>query len=137
MNKYNFYILLLILVSCSTSNSEKNISFLNGYWEIEKVVLADGSEKQYNFNQTIDFFEVKDSTGLRKKLQPQLDGTFVSTNDSETFRLKFVNDSLQMHYRTLLSNWKETIISLKEDKMVIKNEAQNLYFYKRYKKLDL
>ncbi|MBQ0735626.1 lipocalin family protein [Aquimarina celericrescens] len=129
--------ILLFIVSCTKSNPEAYRQYINGYWEIERVVLSDGTEKKYNFNQSIDFFEVKDSLGIRKKVQPKLDGSFVTSKDSEIFTLKIENDSLRMYYKTALSSWIETVISAKENQIIIKNEAGNMYFYKPYKKISL
>ena len=137
MKKHSYYILVLLLISCKQSNTVESISVINGYWEIEKVILPDGTEKQYGFNQTIDFFEIQDSIGIRKKLQPKLDGTFIASKDSETFSIKASNDSLYLFYKNYLSSRKETIVSLNQNQMILKNESQNLYFYKRFIKLKL
>ncbi|MBQ4822684.1 lipocalin family protein [Aquimarina sp. MMG016] len=137
LNKILYITSFLFFVSCSSSNPEAQIQYLDGYWEIEKVILSDGTEKKYNFNQSIDFFEVKDSVGIRKKLQPQLNGNFISTKDNETFTLKIEQDSLRIYYKTPQSSWKETIISAKENRMTITNNTGNVYFYKRYQKLSL
>lgn len=131
------FIIVLSFISCTKPDPESYKQFINGYWEIEHVVLSDGTKKEYNFNQSIDFFETKDTIGIRKKVQPKLDGTFIASRDSETFTLKIENDSLRMYYKTLLSEWKETVISAKENQIIIKNEAGNMYFYKPYEKLSL
>ncbi len=134
-------IVLFIFVSCKKQDTYnvtyEDIKNLNGYWEIAYVVLPDGTQKQYNFNKSIDFFEIKDSLGIRKKVQPQLNGNFIVTNDSEVFSLKTENDSIRMYYRTKITSWKETLISSKENEMSILNESGNLYFYKRYSKIQL
>ncbi len=132
-----YFIILIVCFSCSKPDPMSYLKYLNGYWEIERVVLADGSEKKYTFNQSIDFFEIKDSIGIRKKVQPKLDGSFITTNDSELFTFKIENDSLRTYYQTSLSNWKETIIIAKENQIVIKNEAGNVYFYRPYEKIKL
>ncbi|WP_299214494.1 lipocalin family protein [uncultured Aquimarina sp.] len=137
MSKHIIYTIVFLLVSCSKPNPESFIKHIDGYWEIEKVITSDGVEKQYNFNQSIDFFEVNNMKGIRKKVQPQLNGNFITTRDSETFTLVMENDSLRMHYKTSLSTWKETLISAKENQMIIQNEAGNLYFYKPYTKIEL
>ncbi|WP_109300427.1 lipocalin family protein [Aquimarina sp. AU474] len=131
------YILCGTLLSCTSSNPEEYKKHITGYWEIERVLLSDGSEKEYTFNQSIDFFEVNDSVGIRKKVQPRLNGSFIVTKDSETFLLKVEDDSLRIHYKTPLDSWRETIISAKESQIIIKNESGNTYFYKRYKKIEL
>jgi len=125
------------VISCAKPNPQEQIKHISGYWEIERVVTQDGSQKKYNFNASIDFFEIKDSIGIRKKVQPKLDGSFITTNDSKTFTLKIENDSLRMFYSTPISSWQETIISVKENQLVIKNESGNVYFYTPYEKIQL
>ncbi|WP_299260998.1 lipocalin family protein [uncultured Aquimarina sp.] len=137
MSKNIIYSITLLLISCSKPNPETFIKHINGYWEIEKVITSDGIEKQYNFNQNIDFFEVDNLKGIRKKVQPQLNGNFITTRDSETFTIVIENDSLRMYYKTPLSIWKETLISAKENQMIIRNDTGNLYFYKPYTKIEL
>lgn len=137
MFKKSLYILFLLLVSCSKPDPLEYIEYISGYWEIEKVITTDGEEKLYNFNQSIDFFEVTKMKGIRKKMQPQLNGHYSITKDSETFSLRVENDSLRIYYKTQLSEWKETLISVKENQMIIQNETGNLYFYKPYTKIEL
>jgi len=137
MRRNLVYIVFFLFISCSKPNPETYIPYISGYWEIEKVITYEGIEKQYNFNQSIDFFEVQDMKGIRKKLQPQLNGNFIATNSSETFTLTIENDSLRIHYKTPVASWKETFISVKENQMILKNEAGNLYFYKPHSKIEL
>ena len=127
----------ILFANCNSPITKEDLVHLNGYWEIEKVKLTDGTEKQYNFNPSIDYFEVSDTIGVRKKLQPQLDGTFISTRDSENFTLQISEERIELVYNNTLSSWKEQIISVTKDHMIIKNEAQNMYFYRRFKKLSL
>ncbi len=137
MPKYLVYSIIFVVISCSKPDPESYIKHINGYWEIEKVITADGVEIHYNFNQSIDFFEIKDSLGIRKKLQPQLSGSFITTKSNEIFRLEIENDSLRLYYKTPLDQWRETVVSAKEKQIILKNEAGNLYFYKPYKKMEL
>ncbi|GAA4274554.1 hypothetical protein U6A24_16400 [Aquimarina gracilis] len=137
MKKIFYFVVLLFFASCSSPDPEHFKQYINGYWEIELVILPDGTKKEYNFNQSVDYFETKDTIGIRKKVQPKLDGTFVTNQDSETFILKVQNDSLRMLYKNSLSTWKETVISAKENQIIIKNEAGNMYFYKPYQKISL
>ncbi|GGX23303.1 lipocalin family protein [Aquimarina muelleri] len=137
MHRFSLFIIwTLCFVSCKKDTPKDQIQHLNGYWEIKKVILPNGSEKDYNFSQSIDFIEITNYTGIRKKVQPRLDGSFITNNDSESFILIIDEDSLRLHYKTTLSTWKETIISAKENHITIKNEAGNVYFYERYKKIE-
>ncbi|WP_338731082.1 lipocalin family protein [Mangrovimonas cancribranchiae] len=122
----------LFVMSCSQN---KNIQDLNGYWEIEEVVMPDGTKKAYNFNNTIDFIELtSDSTGFRKKLKPNFNGTYETSNVviEETFVVKKENDSLHLYYKTPYSSWKETILLLDEEALQVINKNQIIYTYKPY-----
>ena len=76
-----------LLVSCENVPKVETQK-LNGYWEIEKVILADGSEKDYKINMTYDFFKIdKNYKGFRKKVSPQLDGKFLADDSSEALEV--------------------------------------------------
>ena len=59
MKKY-IGLICICIMSCS-ENPETYIEHINGYWEIEEVILSDGTKKEYKFNETIDYIEVNDS----------------------------------------------------------------------------
>ncbi len=125
-------IIITITLGCS-KNPEINIEHLNGYWEIDEVTLPDGAKRDYNFNETIDYIEITDSlTGFRKKLKPNFDGTYATSDDSESLRIVMENDSLNIYYTTPYSIWKETVLEASEKRMVVKNLDNILYVYKRY-----
>lgn len=134
--------LLIILLVISTISCNKNpetyIEHINGYWEIETVVLSDGTKRNYTFNESIDFFNISDSlTGFRKKLKPTLDGKFTTSKDVETLKLAIENDSLNVYYKTPFANWKETILFADILKLKVINKDKNVYLYKRYIPLNL
>jgi len=128
---------LLFLLNCS-NHPEQFITHIEGYWEINEVTLPDGNKKIYDFNDTVDFFKVTDSlTGFRKKLKPNLSGGYDTSKNVETFHLKIENDSLNIYYNTNFAHWKETILSVSKDELLIINQAKVLYLYKRYQPLNL
>ncbi len=139
MRKILYSFICLVVLSCSSASPESYIPFFNGYWEIDHVRLTDGTEKEYKFNPSIDYFEVNDSTGIRKKVQPKLDGTFTITNNStnEHLSFKIEDDSLRIYYKTPHATWKETVINADQEKLIIKNQSGNIYYYRPYQKLEL
>ncbi|NCO63667.1 MAG: hypothetical protein GW839_07960 [Flavobacteriales bacterium] len=137
MKRLVIFFFILIHLNCS-KNPEPYIQYLDGYWEIEKVILASGEEHNYSYNEFIDYFKLTDSlTGFRKKLKPALNNTFEASDDVEFFKLKIEHDSLNIYYHTNFSNWKETILLASKTELKIINEEKNIYIYKPYKPLNL
>lgn len=129
----------LLVLSCS-KNPENYIQHLEGYWEIQEVTMADGSKKEYKFNETIDYISVNDSLkGYRKKLKPGINDTYFTSDDAETIQLKIEDNQLNMYYTTPYANWKETVLEATSEQLRVINKDENVYLYKRYVpiKLDL
>ena len=120
-----------ILVSCKEVVKEADIQNLNGYWEIEKVILPDGDDKEYKTNETYDFFELKDKFGTRQKGMQQFDGSFLTNNVSENFSIVFKDGNCFINYKTDFANWEEEILVLTKEKLVVKNNNNLEYHYKR------
>ena len=131
MKKTVALLLLLVLSSCHQKITQKDISKLNGYWEIEKVAFADGTEKKYSYNEAFDYFQLKANKGFRKKVMPQLDGRFLVNNQSEKIEITFENDKAYINYTTPYAKWKEEVDALTDDKLVVTNVAKATYHYKK------
>ena len=130
-------LIVLILLGCGSRIDEKTLPYLNGYWEIEKVVFPDGSTKSYQLNSSIDFIEIEDTKGFRKKMQPQFDGSFKTSDDAEQFTVTAVKNTLIIQYSHAEQNWEETLVALTEDRFVVQSENGVAYHYKRYRPLEL
>lgn len=122
----------ILLTSCGKEITQGDLVLVNGYWEIEKAKLPDGSEKDYTINGTIDYFEV-DSTGVgfRQKVMPQYNGEFLTNDVAE--KLVIVNEAgkTMFTYKTDYSEWKEELVELSKDELVVKNENNIIYYYKK------
>ncbi len=123
--------LVFLITSCSQKITSKDIKFLNGYWEIEQVVFADGTHKDYKVNETIDFFKVDGEEGVRQKVKPQFDGSFIE-GPSEDIKIEHLNEQVFIHYKTEFSEWKEHIIELNDNDFIVENEKKIQYKYKRH-----
>ena len=126
-----------VLSSCHQKITQQDVAKINGYWEIEKVNLPDGTEKKYTINETYDYFEIKGNTGFRKKVNPQLNGRFLVTNQSEKVTLLFEKDQTFLVYSTPFAKWKEEIKSLEDKKMVLINSTNMEYTYKKTGPINL
>ncbi len=130
-------IVVLSLLSCST-NPETYIQHIEGYWEIEKVTLSNGFEKEYKFNETIDYISLNDSLkGFRKKMKPGINDTYFTSDDAEAITIKIENDNLNIYYTTPYAKWKETVLEATPINLTIINENKDVYLYKRYTPINL
>ncbi|MAZ72760.1 MAG: hypothetical protein CMC70_06400 [Flavobacteriaceae bacterium] len=137
MKKYILLIVTMVfLCSCAKQDPTEQIQYLDGYWNIEKAVLENGTEKDFSISTTIDFIEVNGTTGIRKKVQPRLDGTFKTSNNAEIFDIKVEEDSLRLYYKTPYDAWKETIITAKDSSLVVLNPDGKTYYYKKFTKFE-
>lgn len=123
----------LILISCQNKNEELtniDINLLNGYWEIEQVIMADGSQKEFRINETNEFFEVKNDSGFRKKVTPQLDGTYLVNDVDEKITIEKAKNGTFIHYKTDYAKWKEQIKLLTKEQLILTNDQNIEYQYK-------
>lgn len=119
------------LMACQEKVKPEDVAKINGYWEIEKVNLPDGNEKNYKINETIDYFEVKSDSGFRKKVTPQFDGKYLVNDEYEKVKVVMEGEKVFLKYSTEYSEWKEEIVKVSEEKLVLKNAAEMEYEYKR------
>ena len=132
-------VFMFIFMACGNKNQGINqidIQKLNGYWEIVQAQNPYGKSVIYSINSTVDYIELKDSIGFRKKLNQNIGGKFKTTQDLEKFQVMVENDTVKLAYNTLYSNWKESVLRLNDSLMLIKNENDFLYTYKRFKPLN-
>jgi hypothetical protein len=130
MKKIYLLFLPLILLACS-GVSEGDLTKINGYWEIETAVMPDGSEKEYKINSTIDFFELKGKQGFRKKVMPQVDGTYLTGDNYEKISVSTTDGKTYLNYTTDYAKWKEEIVELNDKELVLKNTYGMEYHYKK------
>lgn len=130
---FSIILVVLFFTGCKQHIDEKELVKINGYWEIEKAELPDGSKKEYKVNTTIDFFEIKGKKGFRKKVMPQLDGSYLMNDLSESIEVVNREGDIILNYATPYAKWKEKIIALSEEKLVIKNDQDIEYHYKKPK----
>ena len=123
-------------MACSNSDPKEQLNKLNGYWQIEKVEIERDSVIEYGLSPYIDYIEVKDSVGFRRKLKPKIDGGFVKApNEPEKISAKIEDNKLMLYYSTPFDEWKEEVLEANEDELVILNRDDKKYYYQRYKPL--
>jgi hypothetical protein len=127
-----FLLLAIVFGSCDRQDPKEQINYLNGYWEIKKVTKPDGSSKEFGISMLVDFIEIKGDSGVRTKVSPKLDGSFVATKAREKFNTKIEGDQLILMYATPYDQWQETVLKAKDSVLEMVNAAGNTYLYRRY-----
>lgn len=136
-NLFASLLLMALFTACNNGVDAADIAKINGYWEIEKVVMPNGEEKDYGANMSYDFFELKGNVGFRKKVMPQLDGTFLTNDLSEKLKVTFENEATWLNYTTPYTKWREELRELSDSEMLVVN-AQNIsYYYKKTGPINL
>jgi len=129
---------LLIIVSSCSENPENLLRHINGYWEIQEVILSDGTKREYSINETIDYIKIDENLkGFRKKMKPGLNDTYFTSEDAEGISAKIENNQLILQYTTPYANWNETVLSASEETLKIVNDNNVVYLYKRYQPINL
>ncbi len=133
MRFISLMVVFTFLIGCDKKIAIQDLDQLNGYWEIEKVIFPDGQTKEYTLSGTIEYIKYQDLKGFRKKVRPNLDGTFTTSDDAELFEISKEKSTFRMHYANDLNQWEEQIIRIDQDRMTMKTPEGVSYHYKRFK----
>jgi hypothetical protein len=83
-------------------------------------------------NENYDYFQIdKNNKGIRKKVMPQLDGTFLVNDTYENVVVRFADDKAYLDYSTPYMKWSEELITLTDEELVVKNAEKKEYHYKK------
>lgn len=132
-----FFVVLGLLGCAENTVSVSDLHYLNGYWEIEEVSFPGGEKKNYGFNPSVDFIQVEDQKGYRKKMQPRFDGSYLTSNKAESFEVTQVGQSLILRYQTHLGEWEETLIQLDSLSFTVVSQDGLHYAYKRFQPIQI
>ncbi len=124
-------IVLLLFLGCETPIKPSQINLLNGYWQIEYIQQEKETFRPKGAVELIDFYTLKDQKGLRKKVAPQLDQSFLTTDDQNFFEIVFENEICILKFETPWDQWQEKIVLLSENKLVLESQNKR-YHYKRF-----
>ena len=124
-------LIAFLFVACQQKIKPEDVSKINGYWEVEKVVFDSINDKDYSMNEVYDYFEIKNNKGIRKKVRPQLDGTFLVNDAFENVTVRFADDKVFLDYATPFMKWSEEVIALSAEELVLLNKDKMEYHYKK------
>ncbi|WP_298155673.1 lipocalin family protein [Flavobacterium sp.] len=132
-----FFIAIGLIAGCEQSVTESSLKNINGYWEISETISRKGETKEFKINETIDYFELKNGKGFRKKVMPQFNGHYTVNNQKEEIVLQKQKDHFYLVYTTPYGKWRDEIISLSDEELALKNEQGMEYHYKRPMKFSI
>jgi phage anti-repressor protein len=125
-------------VACQQKIEPQDVVKLNGYWEIEKVVFDQGDNKEYGMNESYDYFQIdKNNSGFRKKVMPQLDGSFVVNDTYENVKIRFEDSKVFLDYATPYTKWSEELIAVSDKELVLLNTEKKEYHYKKAESINI
>ena len=135
--KKTLLVIVLLAMGCK-SNPDKHIEFIEGYWEIESVYKDNQLLRTFKINSGIDYFKINtDLKGFRKKLKPNFSGTFETSKDVLNFKIEIQNNDLFLNYIDNATSFREEVLEVNKEKLVIKSNSGLVYNYKPYEALDL
>ncbi|WP_144892812.1 hypothetical protein [Flavobacterium tiangeerense] len=132
-----FFVLILVFLACKQNIKTEDVALLNGYWEVKKVVFDSIEDKEYRMNEVYDYFKIVKHKGIRKKVMPQLDGTFLVNDVEEKVAVRYEDKRVFIDYTTPYMKWSEEIIVLTNEELVLLNKDKTEYHYKRATAINL
>ncbi len=128
-----FLLFLLVFNSCKKPGPE-DLEYLSGYWEIREVRFAEGGNREYQANTTIEYFELAPDTtkGYRKKLHPQVDGSYRTSDDALLMEWFLRDERLFLRFEGEPEAWEEEVIELNDQRLVTRHANGLEYIYSRY-----
>lgn len=124
---------ILVFLGCKERTiAEEDLRFLNGYWEISEVRFPNGDQKKYSVNPSVDFIQMNNSKGFRKKVSPKFDGSYQVFDDAESFTIVPTDQSFLLHYKNTLSEREERLVHLDTLSFSVITEEGLVYAYKRF-----
>ena len=137
MKRLVYGLFLILLVACVNRAHIDDIHWLNGYWQIQKVVFPDNTEKAYDLGSTIDYISLEYGKGYRKKVQPSLDGTYNTSDDAIRFEVQQRHDDLYLVFSNGADSWEELLLDLDSTSFAVRNHEDIVYEYQRFSPLTL
>lgn len=137
MKQLLFLAVVFFVMGCDKTVSKEAIGQLNGYWEIDYVAFPDGQKKEYRVNPSIDYIELDNMQGFKKKVYPKFNGTYDTSNDAEKIKIIKKEGSFLIIYDNKLSSWEEKLVNITANSYTVINQDDITYAYKRYEPINI
>ncbi len=128
---------ILLTVMACRGITEADLSHLSGYWEIREAVAADGSSRTYGAAPAVDYYQLENLKGYRKKVQPQADGSFLASDDALPVEIASRDGKFYLRFGSGADRWEEELLQLTANELQTRNPEGIRYTYTRYEPLNL
>ena len=131
--KIYYCIVFALLLGCTPKVTKEDVDLLKGYWVITEAKAPNGESRPYIGAVEVDFFELNEKKGFRKKLKPLLNNQFNKTNDKVDFTISFKEKICFITYFRQEHSWQEEVVHLNENELQLKDSRGVIFHYKRFK----
>ena len=119
----------MLLMSCSSGVKQQDLPNLEGYWRISKAVSPSGEVRTFTATVDVDFFQLDEKKGLRKKLKPLLGNQYSSSNNYVPFTINCANKNCIISYSKKGVRWEEEIMRLDAEELRLKDARGVVFHY--------
>ena len=140
MPLYRFRLLFVFfLLACCGKPGTANLEHITGYWEIREVRFPDGGQREYAASANVEYFEadLEKQRGFRKKVQPQVDGRFRTSDDALPMTWSVREGRLFLRFAGAPEPWEEEVLELGPQRLVTRHANGLVYAYEPYTPLDI
>lgn len=130
--KIYYFIVFALLLGCAPKVTKESLDFLNGYWVISEAKAPNGESRPYIGAVEVDFFELNEQKGSRKKLKPLPNNQFNKTNDKVNFTISFEEKACIITYFRKEHSWQEEVVQLNENGLQLKDGRGVVFHYRRF-----
>jgi hypothetical protein len=125
-------IFVAILVSSCATPVDDMAQAINGYWNIDKVELSDGSDREFPFSNHMDHFSISKTRGVKNRVSPTYDGKFINYNSPVPFKWEKRDGKLFLLFNDGTEKYEQQVVDANEETMELLHENGTRYLYKRY-----
>jgi len=131
MRKLLTGIVVVLVISCAKP-TDAMVQSISGYWNIDKVELSDGSDREFPFSNHMDHFAINDTQGVKNRVSPTYDGKFINYASPVPFKWEERGGKLFLLFNDGTAKFEQQVIDANEETMELLHENGTRYFYKRY-----
>ena len=125
----SWFLCLFITFQCERPKNVQ-LSYLNGYWEIDFIQQEKETFYPKSVTPLYDFYYIKDSTGFLNKAAPNRHGKYEVSKDRIPFKIVYENNIPYLRFDSRWDSWDEKISQLDSTKLILEHNDRK-YHYKR------